>query len=193
MSDAFEEPLKIAALLAGFERPWFVAGGWAIDLFLGRVTRPHHDIEIAIFRPDQHAIRAYLAGWQLAKAAAGEWSPWGDEWLDLPIHQIRARPPAADSAVLDIMLDEAASGEWRFRRNLAIRRPLSYLALRTDGGVPFLCPEVVLLYKSKRPRAQDEADFANTLGRLGDERRAWLAQSLRADYPDHPWLAQFVL
>ena len=26
-------------LLEQFERPWFVAGGWALDLFLGRITR----------------------------------------------------------------------------------------------------------------------------------------------------------
>jgi hypothetical protein len=41
--------LQIAALMQRFERPSCIAGGWAIDLFLGRMTRPHKDIEIAIF------------------------------------------------------------------------------------------------------------------------------------------------
>ncbi len=31
-----------------FEPDWFVAGGWAIDLFLEKVTHPHEDIEIAM-------------------------------------------------------------------------------------------------------------------------------------------------
>ena len=29
---------------------WWVAGGWALDLFLGRMTRPHHDVDVAILR-----------------------------------------------------------------------------------------------------------------------------------------------
>ncbi|HEY8562140.1 MAG TPA: hypothetical protein VIL74_17330 [Pyrinomonadaceae bacterium] len=36
--------------MRGFEPDWFIAGGRAIDLFLGGTTRTHADIEIAIFR-----------------------------------------------------------------------------------------------------------------------------------------------
>jgi hypothetical protein len=189
MTSDFEWPLRVAALLAGFERPWFVAGGWAIDLFLGRVTRPHKDIEIAIFRADQQAIRAYLAGWQFAKAAGGQWSPWDGTWLALPAHQLRARGLVAGDEKLDILLNEAEQGAWHYRRNLAIARPLSSVALRSDLGVPYLSPEIVLLYKAKGPRAQDQADFVNAVDLLGAERRAWLTRNIQACYPDCPWLA----
>jgi hypothetical protein len=40
-------------VLSSLRRPWFVVGGWALDLFLGRETRSHKDIDIAIFREDQ--------------------------------------------------------------------------------------------------------------------------------------------
>ncbi|MCL4541605.1 MAG: hypothetical protein M1396_04620 [Chloroflexi bacterium] len=43
----------VATLLTDFDRPWFIAGGWAIDLFLGRQTRAHKDVEIAVLRQDQ--------------------------------------------------------------------------------------------------------------------------------------------
>ena len=46
----FSEPLKVASLMRGFEPDWFIAGGWAIDLYLEKQTRLHDDIEIAIFR-----------------------------------------------------------------------------------------------------------------------------------------------
>src|SRR5438477_2615626 len=35
-TDSFETPLKLTALMADYDRPWYVVGGWAIDLFLGR-------------------------------------------------------------------------------------------------------------------------------------------------------------
>ena len=56
------------------------------------------------------------------------------------------------------------------------------------AGVPDLCPEVVLLYKSKRPRAADEHDARVAIPRLSAAERAWLAAAIAADAPDHQWL-----
>jgi len=61
------EPLKVNALMAGFEKPLFIAGGWAIDLYIGRITRVHKDIEIAILRRDQLALHKYMNGWEFKK------------------------------------------------------------------------------------------------------------------------------
>lgn len=38
---------RIGGALTAREIGWAVAGGWAIDLFLGRVTRPDADLEMA--------------------------------------------------------------------------------------------------------------------------------------------------
>lgn len=67
MTKSFEVPLKVVALLTNFDRPWFVAGGWAIDLYLRRATRDHKDIEIAILRRDQSELRERLNGWKFEK------------------------------------------------------------------------------------------------------------------------------
>jgi hypothetical protein len=61
----------IAPLMRGFNAPWCVAGGWALDLFLGRITRPHGDLELAIFRQDQHLLRQHLRDWIFQKVVAG--------------------------------------------------------------------------------------------------------------------------
>jgi hypothetical protein len=45
---AFEPIEAVARVMAGFPRPWFVSGGWAIDLFVGRVTREHEDLEVGL-------------------------------------------------------------------------------------------------------------------------------------------------
>jgi hypothetical protein len=42
--------------MAGYRRPWWVAGGWALDLVLGRKTRPHADLEISMLTGDQQAL-----------------------------------------------------------------------------------------------------------------------------------------
>ena len=53
-------PQEAAQALAGLDVPWCVVGGWAIDLFLGRVTRKHEDLEIAVPRMFFPAIRSHL-------------------------------------------------------------------------------------------------------------------------------------
>jgi len=188
----FAEPLQVAELLAAFERPWCVAGGWAIDLFLGRVTRAHHDVEISILRADQFLLRRHLAGWEFEKAFPGperRLEPWHEgQWLAVPVHEVRAHRQQGKPQALEIFLTDSSAQEWWYRRNPAIRRPLSLISARSDLGVPFLRPEVVLLYKAKNPREQDEADFQNARERLDEESRAWLRQAIAACHPGHPWL-----
>jgi Aminoglycoside-2''-adenylyltransferase len=41
-------PRDFVARMEDAHFPWFVAGGWAIDLFLGTRTRDHEDLEIAV-------------------------------------------------------------------------------------------------------------------------------------------------
>jgi hypothetical protein len=58
----FDLPLQVADLMRNFKAEWFVAGGWAIDLFLEKETRPHQDIKVAVFRKDQAALHDYFDG-----------------------------------------------------------------------------------------------------------------------------------
>ena len=48
---------------AGLEH-WFL-GGWAVDLWVGRLTRPHEDIDVLVWRRDEGRIHEVLqeAGW----------------------------------------------------------------------------------------------------------------------------------
>jgi len=87
----FGPVLELARLMRGFPRPWYIAGGWAIDLFLGRETREHDDIDVTIFRNDQAELRTHLAAWAFEKVVDGQRLPWADgEWLGLPVHEVHA-------------------------------------------------------------------------------------------------------
>jgi hypothetical protein len=44
---------------------WFF-GGWAVDLWVGRLTRPHEDIDVLVWRRDERRVHDALtaAGWR---------------------------------------------------------------------------------------------------------------------------------
>jgi hypothetical protein len=189
--DSFARVTEVAAFLADFPRPWFISGGWAIDLFLNRVTRDHEDVDIAIFRRDQRDLRTYLADWTLEKVAERRREPWREgEWLNLPVHEIHARRAGETPGEIEFLLNEAADDHWVFRRDTRVQRPISRATMRTASGIPFLAPVIVLLYKAKDPTAKDEADFQRVRPRLRFTRRLWLRGALETCYPGHPWLAR---
>src|SRR4051794_3932232 len=42
---------------------WWIAGGWAIDLWLGQQTREHVDLDIVTLRTNQRVFWRRLQGW----------------------------------------------------------------------------------------------------------------------------------
>jgi len=192
--NSFEPIAAVARVMAGFPHPWFVSGGWAIDLFAERVTREHQDLEVGIFRRDQEALRAYLAGWDLCVAVegpqGGEWVPWpeGDR-IELPIFQVRAQRPDHVLAEFELFMNDLSGDEWVCRRNPVITRPLDEISRRSSRGIPFLVPEIQLLYKAKRHREKDEHDFRTAVGLFTPAQREWLRQGLEIIHPGDPWLS----
>ena len=168
---------------------WAIAGGWAIDLALGRVTRPHADVDVAVFRDDQAALRAALPGWTFEAVVGGARVPWpAGVQLELPIHEVYGRP-APGAAVVEFLFNERDGIDWVYRRDPAIRRPVARVLRAGPGGVRVLAPEVVLLYKSKAPRAADDHDFRVAAELLDAEARTWLRAALGRRAPGHPWAA----
>lgn len=190
-------PNEVAIFLAALRVPWWIAGGWAIDLFLGRQTREHEDIDILILRRDQHAVRTLFGTWDVQAALppprdeAWPFHPWHpDETLDETIHDIWCRPDTGRPWTIQLMISDTRGEQWLFRRLPTITRSLETLGGTSPQGIPFLAPEIQLLYKAKGLRPKDEADFAQTLPALDRERRLWLRDSLIQVHPHHPWLDQ---
>jgi dihydrofolate reductase len=59
---------EVAAQLERDGIAYWLFGGWAVDFHAGRITRPHEDIDIAVWRDDEPRIAALLAanGWDHA-------------------------------------------------------------------------------------------------------------------------------
>ncbi|TMF97813.1 MAG: hypothetical protein E6I03_13425, partial [Chloroflexi bacterium] len=60
-----EDVARIAELMSTYRAAWALAGGWAVDAWLGRLTRDHGDVDLAVFENDRQALFEHLAGWQL--------------------------------------------------------------------------------------------------------------------------------
>lgn len=191
--DPFAPVWQSVAPLAALPCPWFVAGGWAIDLYLGRVTRAHGDVDVAIYRQDQSAVHAFLTtdGWDVSRVVDGCLIPWmPNERLALPVHEVHATARDGDRR-LELLLNEGDGAMWRFRKAPAVVRARSVAERRTPDGLPYFAPELPLLYKAlgATRRATDDDDFAAVLPALSGEARTWLADSLRGLAPQHSWLA----
>jgi hypothetical protein len=192
----FSDPLSIGRLMAGFPHLWGICGGWAIDLFLGRVTRPHKDVEIAVLRRDQLALQSCLAqrGWTMQKAADSKLIPWPEgEKIELPVHSIWCKNPQHKPDFLEVLLNEATETHFIFRRKQSVTLELERAFRQTHEGLRILAPEIVLLYEAKQTSRQEyAADFRNTLPHLDPAQRPWLKDALSKAHPGHEWLQEIL-
>ena len=188
----FDLPRKIAALMRDFKSDWFIAGGWAIDLYLGEISRSHDDAEIAIFRCDQIALQNYLNDWVLQKAENSALLVWSrNEFLELPVHEIHCFHETNEPRNFEVLLNEKNADEWIYRRDERIRKPLTEIYSTADSGIRFLRPEIVLLYKSKNPREKDEQDCETVMKRLDAQSKKWLKNAVAVCDSKHHWLQSF--
>src|SRR5690606_38582792 len=88
-----------------------------------------------------------------------------------------------------LMLEGVGWDSWIYRREPRVRRHLDSLVYQSSNGIPYLAPEVQLLYKAKHLRPRDELDFEAVIPRLSTEARGWLQRSLFRSLPSHRWSA----
>jgi hypothetical protein len=175
--------------MSGCGAPWWVVGGWAIDLAMGRETREHEDLEIGIGRVDFPVVRRHIEsqGFEMRVAGDDEIIRLGpDETPETRKHQNWVFDPAVDLWRLDVMLEPADAETWRFRRDPRIRAPRSFMI--ADGDIAHLKPHGVLLFKAKAARPKDEADLATAAPTLTREQRTWLIEALELVHPGHAWI-----
>lgn len=184
------EPSGVAALLEASSPKWWIAGGYAIDAFVGQVgRRPHDDIDVGLLARDQVLVRGCLEGWDWHCAdPPGRLRPWRPgEFLQEPVHDVWARERVGGPWRLQLVLNPGQGETWIYRRDFRIRLHMSDLVWHSNG-IPYLAPEVQLLFKSKSARTKDEQDLDDSLPLLSTRQRTWLREALHLSAPMHPWL-----
>jgi Aminoglycoside-2''-adenylyltransferase len=184
-------PEEAARFLDGVRVPWYVAAGWALDLFLGGQRREHEDLEIAVPGTRFDELVPALEGFEIYlitdRAEATPLAEARDRLMDT--HQTWIREPATGKWRLDVFREPSDGETWICRRDPAIRMPYARLIERTADGIPYGRPEVVLLFKARHAHQEkNRLDLEAVLPRLDGDRRAWLRDALARVHPGHEWL-----
>ena len=203
--------------MSSFARPWALCGGWAVDAWLGRVTREHLDVDVTLFGDDLPELFRHLEGWHFV--AHDELEPmstelWNGRLLELPGH-LHARPPgeanlaalmswvtppahkaAEDGLDYDFEVSDHDGGQCVLSREPWLALPAGEAFRTTPWGVPALVPEAVAFFKATayhrnkriKPRPHDLVDFEALLPVLDERQRTWLRQAVAQKFADHEWL-----
>src|SRR4029077_10745218 len=111
------------------------------------------DLDVEILRRDWPEVARALAGWDLRSARGGALFPIPQGHAPPEeVNSVWARPRSDGPWVVELLLGGSRTDRWIFRRNPAVSLPIRDLGLTTTDDIPYLVPEVVLLFKSKDPR-----------------------------------------
>lgn len=199
-----EQVTRLSELMSSYPAAWSLCGGWAVDAWLGRISRDHGDVDLSVFDADHRQLLDHLEGWQLIAhnsvvddASIGLWD---GRRLPVPSH-IHARSPVDAGPLpedgvcepskgwwLDIQIDESDGDVWVVKREPRITLRLRDAIRQSPWGVPATTPEALLFFKAALPRRRDWRDFVALLPQLDAQQIAWLRDAIALAYPEHPWI-----
>ena len=194
-----------------------ICGGHAIDLFIGKKTRPHKDLDVVIFKEDRNKIIQFMIdnGWDIYEPCGNEilhkivdindqkliktniWCVKPEnrhyEFIQKDINMFSVKFDNSEQIELDFieyLLNKRVDGYFLYSRNNDIKLNMNSCILYFDD-IPFLTPELVLLYKSKGIDIvpENQIDFDNVFYKLNESQKVWLKDSLNVMFPEgHKWM-----
>ncbi|KTS38873.1 amino acid transporter [Methylobacterium indicum] len=182
-------PDELGRRLRGARRPWYVAGGWALDVWHGRATREHDDLEFVVLRDDADHFRAILHDLEFFTVRDGilEHLPPsahlpGDVWQVWGADMQRGRWR------VDMMMEPGTPDRWIYKRDPTIEMARSAAVRVSKAGIPYLAPINVILFKAKYRREKDERDFEIARQEISAAEREQLIAWLDVLHPGHDWI-----
>ena len=205
------------ALLKNGGFAYAFCGGQALDLFLGYESRRHGDIDVCAFRDDRSRIVQYMRsqGFEVYEMLGGGRA----RRADCAPEQIRAEknifcfrdgcplvktyPPDEDGSCwmeffhigqtrldfIEFLFNDRTQEAFEYARNRKITLGMEKAVLFSEG-IPYLAPELCLLYKSTDTEREGyRQDFELAYQAMSPAQREWLRKALLQEYPDgHEWL-----
>lgn len=182
-------PATVAEFMRGFERPWWIVGGWAIEKWSG-IHRSHEDMDVSIFSSDAEEFRAFVSDrWTLWNMDSSWLRPF-DGRFTAPrrASSIWVRKNAQSPWILDVPLTPDEHGRWTNKKRPGQSASLEDVTWIADDGLRYLNPEIALFMKHQQNREKDRADARTLLPILDDRQLRWLRDAIAAVQPNHPWL-----
>lgn len=197
-----EHVAQIVDVMSGFPAPWALGGGWAVDAWIGEVTREHGDVDVIVFADDHRAVFEQLRGWQLAhhqNLPDDGNELWQGQRIHPPDHlhgrldRGEAVPDggalwASDGWHLDVQFNHRRGDEWVLSTEPLVTLPVDQCTRPSALQAPTIVPQVLVFYKAIDMRRRDKLDFARLLPNLTGPQRKWVHDAL--SLVGHPWLSQ---
>ncbi len=196
--------------------PWYLCGGYGLDVFMKRKTRKHKDIDITVDFMYADTVIQYMKtkGYTI-------WAPVGKGKLteindakenDLYFDNIwclkgnlsRIKVLKDEEPFFYVELDDVEQLKLDFvevmfnfiendfvylkNNKIKLKKEKSYFE---SDGMQVLSPEITLLYKSRAANNLTyKNDFINCYPQLSSEARDWLMKSMKDEYATgHSWFA----
>jgi hypothetical protein len=179
---------RIFEIMENCKFPWYIAGGWSIDLAIGRKTREHKDMDIVVFREYIQDVLDYFKDWEIGVAIPGE------NRLESVENKKQVMQPryclhiSNETDFVEVLLTDRMNTHAIFRRNPSITIPLKDFIKTDSMNRSYITPEWQLLFKSKSPRDYDEQDYINSISYLSNRQKEWLKQSLVETDASYEWI-----
>ena len=212
---------EINGMLKNQSFEYAFCGGYAIDLFLEKQTRPHGDVDIMTYWKDRDAVIVYMQslGYTVyemigdgkahlisdiskqfktkrniacikdnsTKAVLSKTEKQDIFYIDFP------DIPQYKSDFVEFLFNDKNDTDFLYARNHEIRRVLDKAILFSDD-IPYLSPELCLLYKSTdTERNGYQHDYDAAMAKMNDEQKAWLNKALALVYDgNHKWISDTI-
>ncbi len=194
-------------------------GGQAVDLFLGYESRIHGDIDVCAYWNGRDEIIRFMQsqGFQVYEMLGGGRAHRITD-VSKQIREKRNIFCFKDSCPLirlypldendccwiefshvgqteldfvEFLFNDRSETRFEYARDREITREIGKAVLSADG-IPYLAPELCLLYKSTViDREGYQQDFELAYRAMNGEQRAWLQRALKRLYPQgHRWIEE---
>jgi hypothetical protein len=208
---------ELSEHLSGMNIGWYLCGGFAIDAYLGNITRKHKDVDITVSFNDMKECIQYLKskGWEID-------APVGNQRLvsvefalqhsELNFDNIWCYKKGVDFIktektdgsfkymkfinreqtkldFIEVMFNKIENGVFYYQKNHNITLDIDNAFIKM-GEVTILAPEIILLYKSRNCENSDyQHDFDMVINKLDKERYDWFINAMNIAYPQgHIWI-----
>ena len=208
---------QVNDLLTGHGFSYAICGGFAIDLFLGHDSRVHSDIDIFAWWEDRDRIILYMQslGFHVYEMLGGGKA---HHITDIAVQERRKKNifcfrdgcelvqlyPTDEAGIywidfhhtgqkslnfVEFLFNSHDEAAFLYDRDISVRRELSR-TIRHRDGIPYLAPEICLLYKSTTTEREGyQQDYDLAFPAMDEESRSWLKAALRHCNPGgHKWL-----
>jgi hypothetical protein len=182
------DPTTIGDFMDGFDRPWWIIGGWSLEAYTG-VPRDHEDMDISILSSDAQTFREFLGDrWTPWNVDEGWFRPFDHRFTNVrPDSQVWIRHDAHAPWVLDVPFTPDTDGRWTNKRHLEHTEDLEDVTWVASDGLRYARPEVTLMFKAAQVRDKDRRDAEVAIPMLDEPARAWLSRTVADMDPTHPW------